>query len=393
MISFYHNVTENVLTKTITLGTKITLLLLAMMTMMSNVAVVTILPRLSEVYSDVSHIEFLSRMMITLPSLAIAILAPFLGNVVYRHGKRKSAIFGLLFFSLTGTAGLYLDSIYAILLSRFLLGIAIAVLMIVSTSLIGDYFQGEERHKFMGLQSAAVSVGGIFFIVGGGMLSDMNWRYPFAIYGMGFVILFFAMKYIIEYSYQSNVHDDTEVNHRLYPIYIMAFLLMAVFYILPTQFPYLMINAFHATGEKTGLIIATAFIFNAIGALSFFRLKRHFDFPAIYMIGMSIIAIGFIGISQVRDINWFFVTSPLIGLGGGILMTNMTAWLLHYAHSTKRVKATAYLTSSFFLGQFFSPVLTYPIVHYFGIVEFFKVMGMTLLTVLLLVLLWKQFKK
>jgi MFS family permease len=379
--------------KTIQRSTKITLLLISMMTMMSNVAVVTILPRLSEIYANVEHIAFLSRMMITLPSLAIAILAPFLGHLVYTYGKRRSAIVGLFFFSVTGTAGLYLDGIYAILFSRFLLGIAIAILMIVSTSLIGDYFKGEERHKFMGLQSAFVSIGGIFFIVGGGMLSDMNWRYPFAIYGIGFIILLFAMKYIIEYTYQSQVIDDEEVNHRLYPIYIMAFLLMAVFYILPTQFPYLMINIFHATGEKTGLIIASAFVFNAIGALSFAPLKKHFDFPTMYMLGMAIIAVGFIGISQVRSLSWFFVTAPIIGLGGGILMTNITAWLLHYAHSTKRVKATAYLTSSLFLGQFFSPILTYPVVHYFGIVDFFKVMGIALITILLLVLVLKYIKQ
>jgi len=72
------------------------------------------------------------------------------------------------------------------------------------------------------------------------------------------------------------------------------------------------------------------------------------------------------------------------------LMTNMTAWLLHYAHSTKRVKATAYLTSSFFLGQFFSPILTYPIVHYFGIVDFFEVMGMGLILVLLIALVYRK---
>jgi len=378
--------------KTISLGTKVTLLLLAMMTMMSNVAVVTILPHLSEIYSDVDHIEFLSRMMITLPSLAIAILAPFLGNFVYKHGKRKSAIFGLFFFSITGTAGLYLDGIYVILFSRLLLGVAIAILMIVSTSLIGDYFKGEERHKFMGLQSAFVSIGGIFFIVGGGILSDINWRYPFAIYGIGFIILLFAMKYIVEYTYQSNIEDEEEVNHKLYSIYIMAFLLMAVFYILPTQFPYLMINTFHATGEKTGLIIASAFVFNAIGALSFAPLKKHFDFSTIYMIGMSIIAIGFIGISQVTELHYFFITSPIIGLGGGILMTNITAWLLQYAHSTKRVKASAYLTSSLFLGQFLSPILTYPVVQYFGIVDFFKVMGITLLVLLLLVMFIKRIR-
>ena len=71
-------------------------------------------------------------------------------------------------------------------------------------------------------------------------------------------------------------------------------------------------------------------------------------------------------------------------------MTNITAWLLHYAHSTKRVKASAYLTSSLFLGQFFSPILTYPVVQYFGIVDFFKVMGIGLIVVLLVTLVLKN---
>jgi MFS family permease len=107
---------------------------------------------------------------------------------------------------------------------------------------------------------------------------------------------------------------------------------------------------------------------------------------------MSIIALGFIGISQVKEVQWFFLTSPIIGFGGGILMTNITAWLLNHAHSTKRVKAASYLTSSLFLGQFFSPILTYPVVQYFGIVDFFKVMGITLLILLFLVMLIKRIR-
>jgi len=72
------------------------------------------------------------------------------------------------------------------------------------------------------------------------------------------------------------------------------------------------------------------------------------------------------------------------------IISSSTAWLLHYAHSTKRVKASAYLTSSLFLGQFFSPILTYPVVQYFGIVDFFKVMGIMLLLTLLCVLLYRK---
>ena len=155
--------------------TKFTLLLMSMMTMMSNVAIVTSLPVLSLVFKDVENIEFLSRLMITLPSLAIAFLAPFLGYIINRFGKKNSAMVALVFFSILGSAGLYLDSIYALLASRFLFGIAIAVLMIVSTSLVGDYFKDEARHKFMGLQSAFMAFGGVFFLISGGILSDISW--------------------------------------------------------------------------------------------------------------------------------------------------------------------------------------------------------------------------
>ena len=370
-------------------STKFTLLLLAMMTMMSNVAVVTTLPLLSEAFKDVDNIAFLSRMMITLPSLAIALLAPFLGHLVYRFGKKNSAIIALIFFAFAGSAGLYLETIYEILASRFFFGIAIAVLMIVSTSLIGDYFKNEARHKFMGMQSAFMSIGGIFFIVGGGILSDINWRYPFGIYLVGLIIAFLVTKYLFEVKVVEEQEEEL-LNTNLIPIYFLAFLLMVIFYILPTQIPFLIVNVFHASGAMTGSIIATAFVFNALGAISFAKLKKRFDFATIYLIGMGIIGTGFICIGFVNDVHMFFITSPIMGFGGGILMTNITAWMLTLAHHTKRVKSSSYLTSSLFMGQFFSPILTYPIVQMIGIENFFESIGSFILILLVIIILLKK---
>jgi len=370
--------------KTVKTSTKIALLLLSMLAMMSNVAVVTMLPHFSIIFKDIKNIELLSRLMITLPSLAIAILAPFLGNLIYKTGKKKALIIALLFFSLFGTAGLYLDSIYAILTSRFLFGVTVAVLMIVNTSLIGDYFNNEHRHKFMGIQSAFIAIGGIVFIVGGGFLSDINWRYPFAIYGLGLVVLIFVVKYLVDYKIYAMPQDEEEylLNHNLWYIYLLAFCLMLVFYILPTQMPFLIVNHFHASGTLTGNIIAMAFVFNALGALSFAKLKKRYKHSTIYMLGMGIVAFGFIAIGNVRNVDFFFLTSPIVGFGGGILMANMTTWMLSVSHHTKRVKSSAYLTSALFMGQFFSPLTFHPIVEYFGIEDFFIVIGLGLFLVL-----------
>ncbi len=145
-----------------------TLLLISMTTMMSNVAIVTALPHLKEEFSNIQNIEFYSRLMLTLPSLAIAILAPILGHIVFKFGKKRSATIALFFFTITGSSGLYLESIESLLASRALFGLCIATLMIVSTSLVGDYFKEESRHKFMGYQSAFMAVGGTVFVIGGG---------------------------------------------------------------------------------------------------------------------------------------------------------------------------------------------------------------------------------
>ncbi len=375
--------------------TKVTLLLLSMLTVMSNVAIVTILPHFSNIFKDVENIELLSRLMITLPSLAIAILAPFMGGIIYKIGKKKAVIIALIFFSLFGTAGLYLNSIYSILASRFLFGITIAILMIVNTTLIGDYFKNKNRHKFMGLQSAFISVGGIVFIVGGGLLSDINWRYPFAIYGLGLVVMLFVIKYLVEYKTDTTQENEQEhlLHHNLWYIYLLAFFLTLVFYILPTQMPFLMINKFNASGTLTGNIIATAFIFNAIGAMSFAKLKRRYKHSTIYMIGMSIIAFGFIAIGNVTNVYYFFFTSSIMGLGGGILIANMTTWMLSVAHHSKRIKSSSYLTSALFAGQFFSPLISHPIVEYFGVQGFFVVSGFGLLVIIGVFILIYRIKK
>jgi len=368
--------------KKVSLSLRFTMLLIALTTMMSNVAVVTALPHLKDYFTHTENIEFLARLMLTLPSLAIAFLAPILGHFVYKFGRKKSALIALTLFSITGSSGMFLETMNLLLCSRFLLGIAIAILMIVSTSLIGDYFQGEARHKFMGQQGIFISLGGVIFVVGGGILSDINWRYSFAIYSIGFLLIPLVYWFLNEKVISNfNEEDEVDINTNLFFIYFLAFLLMLVFYILPTQIPFLIMNHFDASGTLAGAIIATAFISNGIGAITFRKLKQIFSHAQIYILGMFIIGVGFIAIGLVNNVYYFFMTSPIMGFGGGILMTNMTAWMLSRTHHTQRIHKSAYLTSSLFLGQFFSPIIFHPVVSYFTIEHFFIVMGIGVLSV------------
>lgn len=369
-----------------------TLLLLAMTTSMSNVAIVTALPHLKDHFIHINNIEFYSRLMLTLPSLVIALLAPILGHIIFRYGKKKSVIIALIVFSISGSAGLYLQTLEMLLFSRAIFGIAVATLMIVSTSLIADYFKGEYRHKFMGYQSAFMALGGVVFVIGGGVLSDISWHYSFGIYLIGFILLPFVITQIKEVIVTEDSSEEIEVDSNMYFIYVLAFFYMLIFFILPTQIPFLLIEKFKASGSFAGTIIAIAFVFNALGAITFSKIKNRYSYSTIYLIGLFIIAIGFAGVGLIKETYLFFITSPLLGFGGGIMMTNITAWMLSKTSIKKRVKTSGYFTSSIFLGQFSSPIVFHPLVSFLGVQSFFFTIGISLLFIIVSSLVYMKIK-
>ncbi|WP_323807954.1 MFS transporter [Halarcobacter ebronensis] len=368
--------------------------MLSMTTLMSNVAIVTTLPRLQNYFNSVENIEFYSRLIVTLPSFTIAIFAPFIGLIISKIGKKKSALFALTLFALTGSAGLYLDKIEYFLISRALFGIAVATLMIVTTSLVGDYFDEEQRHKFMGYQSAFMAIGGVFFVFGGGFLSDISWRLPFGIYLIGFLLLPMALFFLYEVPKSVETNENKNINYfpkKLFFIYFLAFFYMLIFFVLPTQMPFLLIDHFGASGKMAGSIIALAFLSNAVGAITFTKLKKRFTFPAIYILGLTIVAFGFTGVGLVNDIHLFYITASILGFGGGVMMTNMVSWMLSFTTYELRVKASGYMTGSLFLGQFFSPIAFHPLLAFVGVQNFFEIVGSLLFIIIGLTLFIKRF--
>ncbi len=370
-----------------------TLLLLAMLSTMSNVAIITAVPSLKEHFNDVKNIEFYSRLMITLPSLAIALLAPFLGHIIFKFGKKRSAILAIFIFAFAGSSGLYLESIELLLASRALFGAAVASLMIVTTSLVGDYFSNEKRSKYMSLQNAFAAFGGIVLVTGGGALADISWRYTFGIYLLGLLILPLVFTQIKEVTKESNfVILKNEATGNIFYIYLLAFLYMSVFFIMPTQVPFMLINKYEASGQFAGLVISTFLVSNALGGLIFAKLKKRLSHKAIFLIGLSIFGTGFIGYGIVTQLNMFFFPAHIAGLGAGIMMTNITTWFLKFTTIENRVKSSGYFTSALFLGQFASPMIFFKLANDLGVQNFLFALGVSLFLMMIVTLFIISFK-
>ncbi len=313
--------------------------------------------------------------MLTIPSIIIALFAPIAGYIADKWGRLKPLYIGILLFTIGGSSGFYLENFYAILIGRAVLGFAVALIMTSSTALIGDYFSEKERHKFMSLQGMAVALGGIIFITAGGFLAQVHWSYPFAIYFIPLLFLPLLVTSLYEPEKHIHTEDHTEIKATLLPIYVTAFFTMVLFYMMPTQLPYLIVNTLNGEPRTIGFVIATAMVFNALTSMQYSKIKARLSYLQIYKFTFLLFGLGLLILSQAHNITQLYYCTVFIGMAFGLLLVNTNAWFLSKVHASKRGKASGILTSSFFLGQFSSPLLFQPIVQLYGIQMLFLLVG------------------
>lgn len=364
----------------------ITLLVSSTLTVMAGAIIAPALPEISRSFSHLPNAELLSKLILTLPALVIALLAPVAGFFVDRSGRKKVLLFALGLYALAGTTGAYLSNIYLILAGRAMLGVAVGALMTSVVTLIGDFFEGDVRSRFMGYQAAFAGVGGLFFISGGGLLADISWRAPFWIYGFSLPVLAFAWWFVPEPEKPKPVQKPPmkgfdvfrAVPNAVYMVYLIAFFTAAVFYMVPVQMPFMLsaMNGVSSTG--VGFAIAFMNVTAVTMALNYGRVKQHLSFSGVMALVYFLIASGYFIISQSHS-YWMMVGGILVcGLGFGMQMANINLWLVSLAPVSMRGRLVGYLNSAIFLGMFLSPVLLQPLVNISSLHQSFLLTGIIL---------------
>ena len=345
---------------------KLTLLLVSSLTIMSVITISPALPQMAMVFSDVENAEFLVKLVLTLPALMIAVFSPITGRLIDRHGRLKILWLSLVLYAISGAAGYFLNNLYHILISRAVLGISVGMSMPIVITLIADYFEGMERQKFVGLQIAFMSMGGILFIGLGGILADVSWRHPFLIYLFSLLVLPLSIVFLHEPAIvQQRNQPNTNVKAPgiIWMLFINTMIMWIVFFLVPVQIP------FHlkAIGvEKSSLIgaaIAMATAFSAVSSFSYSRIKAHFSFLSIFSIGYLLMAAGFVCISISNTYVLVVIAMMLSGLGIGMMIPNTNMWVMKIAPPEIRGKEIGKLTTFWFSGQFLSPIIIFPVLN------------------------------
>jgi MFS family permease len=363
-------------------GSTITLLFVSALTMMAATAISPALPAIEETFAATENAALLTRLLITVPALVIAFAAPMIGSLTDRYGRRRILMSAILLYGLTGMSGLVLETLQALLTGRALLGAAVAGIMTVSTALIGDLYAGPERDSFMGLQAAFTGVGGLMFMAAGGLLAEVSWRAPFAIYGLAFAILPFVIVFLGEprRTGHSTIEEQPADGPWLPAIalFLTASFNSVIFYLIPTQLPF----HFRSLGVSSpGIVGLSIGVFNlsiAAASLGYGYVRTRFEILSVFGIGFGLMAVGY-GIIAAAEAHPTVLAGLVVtGIGMSGIMPSLMAGAMVIAPPSARGRIAGGLTASIFLGQFLSPLVSQPWIKSFGYAATFRDMGILL---------------
>ncbi|RUR44477.1 MFS transporter [Vreelandella populi] len=340
------------------------------MTVMSGAIIAPALPGISRHFSE--HPQVLIQLILTLPALMITLFSPLMGYLADRFGRKLLLLLMLSIYGLAGGAGFLIDSVELLLASRALMGIAVAGILSISTTLVGDYFEDSERVRFLGLQSSCMALGGVVFINLGGLLSDWSWRGPFLLYLTGVLLLPYAWAMLREPRLPGATHADSaqalaRVDYwRTGLGYLIAMLSMMMFYMFPAQLPFLLSEQGEISGMAIGIALSMSALTASIVAFGYGYYKPFFSVMTIYVLGFALAATGFLVVGFTDSYAMAIVGAAISGFGLGAFMPNTTTWLMRITPQRVRGRVFGGFTSTFFFGQFISPIAVAPAVIWLG---------------------------
>jgi MFS family permease len=307
-------------------------------------------------------------LIISAPALMIAMFAPFAGQIADRVGRKNLLVVTMFLYAIVGTAPIWLPAdLNLILVSRLLVGVCEAAIMTCCTTLIGDFFSGDRRNKYFGLQSVFTTISATIFILVGGILGGAGgWRTPFFVYGISVIIGIWIAVAVWEpkKTEAARAAEAAQAKTRI-PWRLLALPLIVTlfggfaFFVVLVEPPVIYGTLGLTDPQAIGPISAAASIATAILAFLFARVAR-LGAKVLLPIAFGAMAVGYVIVwvaAGAGSLPGVIAGVLVASAGTGLLLPTLVAWSVGRIPFASRGRSTGVWTSAFFLGQFVTPLV------------------------------------
>jgi predicted MFS family arabinose efflux permease len=345
------------------------MLLLPITMAVMGVSVLTpVVHLLMEQFRSVPNYEYLVMGgVVTMPSIWVLLLSPAAGWLADRFGRRQALICSMVAYAFVGVAPVFLDNLYAIILSRVGVGICEAVVMTVSTTMISDYFSGRERERWLASQTAVASISALGIIYLGGRLgAAYGWRGPFFLYSYSLVLVFGVITLLWEPGAQERAGESrtsacpgeyqTFPWRRMLGICGVTLLGSVAFYTVITKNAEALVALGVSDPARIGVLSMLATIGVPLGTFIYWGLAR-LGVPWLLCVDFGLIGAGFVLMGRAADPTAYEWGSFVNQIGCGLVLPSLLVWATRGLAFSIRGRGTGMWSAAFAIGQFLSGMI------------------------------------
>lgn len=337
---------------------------------MAIIALAPTLPTLLAHFHDVPNARLMVPLLITAPSACIALFAPAAGVIADRFGRRKLLLWSMAFYGVGGLMPFAIDNFWAVVAGRVVIGIGEAGVLTVVNTLLADYYEEKERHRWLMIQGVVGSVLGTVTIASSGFLAAQGWQYPFLVYAVAIPILLASLAFLFEpESRKKAVSQSVPATPFPYKVALMVcgvtVVLSTIYYVQVINFSLLLKELGLADPKSIGLSMALPSIGVPMGAVLFKYTTRYGAGVQIMLVFLGY-AIGLGGIGMSPDYQTALAFAFVQQLANGIIVPALIAWTQSKFSFEHRGRGMGWWASSFFVAQFLSPAVVNLMRSYVG---------------------------
>lgn len=334
-----------------------------MMGIMGVSLVSPILPQMKGVFGVSDAAVGLVVPAFTFPGI---LLSPFAGIAADRYGRRATLVPLLILFGIGGTAVAFATSFTQVLLFRAVQGVGGSALIMLAITLIGDYYEDEQRSAAIGLNGGAIGSSGAIFPLVGGALAALGWYVPFYFYaiavGIGLYALYSLDEPSVEEQGSTREYFSQMLSALSYPRSIvfnaLVFATYFVFYGgLLTAVPLLLGSEYGLASGEIGLLIAVMSVASASTNAQYGRISEMAGANSLIAIGGILCGGALLGLSAGSHVVLVGLALFVFGVGFGLVQPSLDNVIVSFVPSNMRAGMMSVRTSTLRLGQTAGPVV------------------------------------
>ena len=318
-----------------------------------------------EILRTFGESENLAGLLIAAGSIPGIVVAPFIGFLADRFGRKKVLIPCLIIYGVFGLLVGLSPSLSWFLLLRIFQGLGSAGLINLVVVIISDNWGSLERARLIGQNAAAITISvAIYPVVGGGITDLIGWRWNFLAFFLPLVVAFFISRKLEDHQPGLEVSVREQISGAFAEVrkpaiatnlVIGTIVFMSIFGLLLSLLPVHLDREYGLSPTERGLIASTPAILAALAALTVARVRKRVQggiiiYASLLIWGISFLLMGF------GSLPVLVIGTIAYGFSEGLMIPTLQDLIAENAPDQFRGALLAIWTGAGRLGQTLGPV-------------------------------------